>query len=75
MTETVYMLGAGINWDIKHPLREVRPPLAKDFFQQLLMDAGPENFSFCVRNRARSMNTSTASGGSRSKSSKAGNST
>lgn len=54
MTETVYMLGAGINWSIKHPLRDVRPPLARDFFQQLLKDDSPAKLQL-LREESRSL--------------------
>jgi len=35
MAQTVYVLGAGINMSIVNAARNVRPPLATDFFQQL----------------------------------------
>ncbi|MGI8650152.1 MAG: hypothetical protein ACR2KW_07215 [Rubrobacter sp.] len=38
MARTVYVLGAGANMVVRHRAREVRPPLARDFFRQLHRD-------------------------------------
>lgn len=35
MAKTVYVLGAGINMVVRHATRDIRPPLALNFFRQL----------------------------------------
>lgn len=61
MARTVYILGAGTNMVVSHRTRGVRPPLARDFFQQLhhglsateharLRDGNPELYEYIGRN-------------------------
>ncbi len=45
MVKTVYMLGAGVNVVVRHRTREVRPPLARDFFRQLHHDLSADELT------------------------------
>lgn len=61
MAQTVYVLGAGTNMVVRHRIRGVRPPLARDFFRQLhrglnvnelaeLRDRNAELYEYIERN-------------------------